>query len=861
MPLESGTRLGAYEILGPLGAGGMGEVYRALDTRLGRDVAVKILPSLFSSDPERLSRFEQEARAAAALNHPNIAVVHDVGVEGETHYIVQEFLSGSSLREVLTTQRSKPLQAWLTIAAEIADALAAAHRAGIVHRDIKPENVIVTDDGRAKVLDFGLAKLAEPGAATMSAESPTMLGTMAGAVLGTIGYMSPEQAAGQPADRRTDIFALGCILYEMTGGRRPFEGRSAAEAIAHVLHDEPPPLRDARPDVPAGVERIVRKCLVKDPARRYQHADDLAVDLRDVERLGERATGTAATAPARGLATHWWLAIAGAAVVTAVFATRYFTPAATISQGVIRFEAPAVLSSVYNRVLAMSPDGRFVVNISEEGVVVRPLDELAGRVLEGTAGGRDPAVSPDSRSVAFWLNDQIRRVPIEGGPVVPVGPAPGRPLGLSWAADGYIYWGRGSQGVWRLPASGGDPEQVKVLVRGQYAHGPQLLPDGEWLIFTRATRVNGWNDAEIVAARLGSDEERVLVDQGHEARWVPGYLTYVRDTILFALPFDDATLTTSGDAAILAEGLVLAMMDTTGAAFYALSDSGTLAYVGGPGVDARRPLWVEGDTETPLPVPPGRLSQVRLSPDGRQVAVRQYENGWHIWWYDAESPTGTRLTTDGSNRNPVWSPDGEWLYYASDRNGELDVWRRRADLGGTAELVYGAEGNQVPVGITPDGRLVFITIDPTGSTISSVDPARPDVVDVLIDRPVDAPDADLSLDGRLLAYQSFTGGDWQIRVLELATKRQWTVATGFQPVWSQDGATLLYQTPTNLMLIPVSAERGFESGAAIGLDRRASPTGCCDLVDRRRVIVFEELTPDPPIRVVVNWPAAIGAGR
>src|SRR5688572_23911614 len=270
MPLTPGTKLGAYEVIAPLGAGGMGEVYRARDTRLGRDVAIKILPPAFASDPERLSRFEQEARAAAALSHPHIAAVFDVGVDGATHYIVQELLTGASLRDVIALHRSKTMREWATLAAEIADALAAAHRAGIVHRDVKPENIIVTADGRAKVLDFGLAKLAEPGADAVSSNSPTMMGTMAGAVLGTVGYMSPEQAAGQPADRRTDIFALGCVLYEIVAGRRPFEGRSTAEVIAHLLHDDPPPLEhvdSVRPDVPADLVRIVQKCLVKEPTR------------------------------------------------------------------------------------------------------------------------------------------------------------------------------------------------------------------------------------------------------------------------------------------------------------------------------------------------------------------------------------------------------------------------------------------------------------------------------------------------------------------------------------------------------------------------------------------------------------------
>ena len=305
MSLSAGARLGPYEIGAPIGAGGMGQVYKAVDSRLGRQVAIKVLPPEFSADPERLSRFEQEARAAAALNHPHIAAVYDIGVQGHTQYIVQEYLDGASLRARLTERRDRPIAEWLTIASDIASALATAHQTGIVHRDIKPENIMVSPDGRAKVLDFGLAKLIEPGGAgAVDANSPTALGTMAGMVMGTVGYLAPEQAAGLPVDRRADIFSLGCILYEMAAGERPFAGRSAAETIAHVLHDEPRPLAEIKPNTPLEFQRIVGKCLAKDPARRYQHADDLALDLRDLAArpvsVSAPQTGNPARARTRG---------------------------------------------------------------------------------------------------------------------------------------------------------------------------------------------------------------------------------------------------------------------------------------------------------------------------------------------------------------------------------------------------------------------------------------------------------------------------------------------------------------------------------------------------------------------------------
>ncbi len=663
--LPTGTRLGPYEIVAAIGAGGMGEVYRATDTRLGRDVAIKILPAAFASDPERLTRFEQEARAAAALSHPNIAVVHDVGADGSTHYFVQEFLSGASLRDVLTKERSKPIRAWADLAAEVADALAAAHRAGIVHRDIKPENIIVTADGRAKVLDFGLAKLSEPGADVVSSNSPTMMGTLAGAVMGTVGYMSPEQAAGQPADRRTDIFALGCVLYEMIAGRPPFGGRSAAEIIAHVLHDDPPAVDTGRTDVPPGIARIVRKCLSKEPARRYQHADDLALDLRDeAAQTDSRHAAPAPHAAARRTpALGWWLAIVGAGLVGAIV-TWQLMPVDRQATPVIRFATATTLNGTYNRVIAVTPDGTRIVYTQggEPGLLVRSLDQIEARGLPGTDGARDIAVSPDSRHVAFWVSDQIRRSPLDGGPVVTVGPAPGRPSGLSWSADGFIYFGRGADGVWRLPASGGQPELVKAMKPSQDAHGPQMLSNGAWLIYTRASRVNGWNDAAIVAVRPGSDEERIVVEPAQDARAVPGFLTFVHDGLLRAMRFDGSTASVSGEPMLLAEGVGRSTMDMTGAAFFGASDSGVLAYVGGRGFDSAQLTWLDaGGATTALPIPPAPITQVRLSRDGRRIAARVFDNGSHIFLYDVDRPTGTKISIEGSNRNPIWSDDGTWI--------------------------------------------------------------------------------------------------------------------------------------------------------------------------------------------------------
>jgi Tol biopolymer transport system component len=861
--MTPGTRLGAYQVVAKLGEGGMGEVYRARDTRLGREVALKILPAAFASDPERLSRFEQEARAAAALSHPNIAVIHDVGVHENTHFIVQEFLQGASLRDVLSKERSKPVREWLSLAAEVADALAAAHRAGIVHRDIKPENVIVTAEGRAKVLDFGLAKLAEPGADVVSANSPTMMGTMAGAVMGTAGYMSPEQAAGQPADRRTDIFALGCVLYEMIAGRRPFDGRSAAEIIAHVLHDDPAPVEAVRPDVPPEIARIVRKCLTKESARRYQHADDLALDLRDAAaRPAHQATvPLASVQPRRGPATGVWLALVAAAAAVAGIATWQLKPAQRADNRIIRFGVPIQPSSTFNRVIAVSPDGRSVVmtGLGDEGLYVRAIDQVDVRGLAGTAGARDPAISPDSRDVVFWISDQIKRIPLAGGAVVPLGAAPGRPLGLSWASDGFIYYGRGAEGIWRIAASGGRAEQVKTMRPGQFAHGPQLVAGGAWLLYTRASRVNGWNDAAIVAIRPGSDEERIVLEPAHDARAVPGFLMYVHDGLLRTRSFDEKTASVSGEPVLLAEGVGRSVMDTTGAAYFGVSDTGVVAFLGGRGYDSTQMTWIDGSgAETALPAPAAPISQVSLSPDGRRIAARVFDNGSHIVVYDVDRPTGVRISGEGSHRNPIWSSDGAWIYFASDQKGTLDVWRRRADLGGSPELVYGPDGNQVPVGLTSDGTLVFLTLDPGGSSISRVDPTKPESLAVLVDRSVDSPEGSLSFDGRFLAYQAIAADTWQVRILDLASGRHATVGRGYSPAWSPDGTALVHQNTDGEFVVPFSPATG-TVGKGLHISKEQLQPGCCDIGKDGRVLALKGLWNQTSATIVVNWPAMAGA--
>ena len=544
--MDPGTKLGPYEITDQLGAGGMGEVYLAEDSRLGRKVAIKVLPAEFASDAERLARFEQEARAAAALNHPHIASVFDVGTEDGTHFMVQEYLEGDTLREPLG-KGALPLKKALGLATEIAEALAAAHAAGIIHRDMKPENIFVTTEGHAKVLDFGLAKLTEvaaagsPGGAT---QSPTMMGTVAGQVMGTAGYMAPEQVVGSDnIDHRADLFAFGCVLYEMATGARAFAGRSIAETLAHIQHDDPPPIQEFDPSLPDELQRIVGKCIAKERERRFQGANDLVVDMKtlalEVESGAALPTSSAAQNTTRGIPSMLTAptVVASALVASAlvgalgVWITTPSPPESLIRRFYIDYPPETTFLADSSLGVAISPDGSSVVFAANRQLWLRAIDDLVATPIRGTELTRVPFFSPDGQQLGFWGNDgQIKSISVAGGAPVSLGSAPEFPYGASWADDGYIYFGQGPSGILRVSETGGEPESVVQMEAGEQAHGPQLLPGGEWLLFTLRSGSGSWSDASIVARPVSGGERKVLVTGGTDGGYVPtGHIVYSRD--------------------------------------------------------------------------------------------------------------------------------------------------------------------------------------------------------------------------------------------------------------------------------------------------------------------------------------------
>ena len=869
-----GRTLSHYEITAKLGEGGMGEVWRATDASLNREVAIKLLPAELAADPERLERFKREAQAIAALNHPNIVTIHSVEEADGVHLLAMELVEGRSLDELLPTDGFE-LEQLFPLAIQIAAALAAAHEKGIVHRDLKPANVMVTDDGRVKVLDFGLAKLAE----SETEDEATQLMTQAGMVLGTVPYMSPEQVQAQPVDHRSDVFSFGAVLYEMACGQRPFQGDNAASVISAVLKEQPVPVAQVKLDLPRHLGRIVRRCLEKQPQRRYQSAHDIGLELEGLEselRVGlDKATldssssapGVALTEPTR---TRSWprlalgaTAIALAALALGVSLGRGFRPRTQGESEVLRLDLTAPgHGGTNNRVLSIAPDGSAIVLSSSRGLWLRQMSDRKARWLTGFPEFREPTFSPDGQEVAFWSAGHLNRITVDGSAPAPVGPSIGRPVGIGWGGDGAIYVGQGRDGVWRVQPDGGEPEQVATVEDGQLAHGPDLLPGGEWLVFSVSESMSRWDEAAIVAHSLRTGERHVLVDGGREPRYAAsGHLLFVRDNVLYAAPLRLGSIPTAGPAVALESSIRTATLDNTGAAYYDISDSGTLVHITGEDRARAGLAWVAEDgTEEQLPIEPRVFGAIRLSSDQRRLVAEVADPviGDQVYLFDVDRPNGTRLSVEGSNRNPVWSPEDEYVYFASDAAGDLDIYRRRVDMSSGPELVHAAPGDQIPAAIFPDGSgMVFVESSPSNNDIW-----RLDFAEAATPQPLAVTDDDerlpaLSSDGGLLAYTAFESGDWVVIVREMATGRRHQVGAGWAPVWSRNGSRLFFSNREDVIVrVEVTRRSPFEWGAVTRIaglvDARNLDVG----TDGKRILVPRPVdgeVRDDSIAVTLNW--------
>ena len=817
VPLQPGTRLGPYEIQAPLGAGGMGEVYKATDTRLSRTVAIKVLPSHFTDNAEMRLRFDREAHTIAALNHPHICTLHDVGRQGDTDFLVMEYLEGETLAARIE-RGPLPLDEALDIATQIADAIEKAHAQGVTHRDLKPGNVMLTEAG-AKLLDFGLAKLREAPKASLSGAPLPAMGTSTapGTILGTMQYMAPEQLEGKEADARTDLFAFGAVLYEMVTGKRAFEGKSQAHLIAAIISVQPDPISKTIPSAPPALDFLVERCLAKDPDQRVQTATDVVAKLRWIAERGS-AGGAQTQHATRRRFTLAQSALAAVTLLVIVMAVIVFViPGDTASHPVTRFLVD-VPDMPVAEAISISPDGRLLAYSASDGgataLFVRPLNREAGQKLPGTEGAGRLFWSPDSRWIAFFAGGRLKKVEAIGGP--PQNICETADLrGGTWNADDLIVFAS-SKGLQRVLAAGGQPSAIELSdeIAKQAPREPYFLPDGKQYLFLAGSQKE--SESAIYAASLDSTTTTRLVVTQSNAVYAPptgsgheGYLLFHREGTLYAQSFDADDLELSGEAIRVADGLP---HSNEGAAPLAVSHTGILVYrnepprqtvspgaaVGTNNLAEDPPLRWTTRTGTSEPASaPGAWEGVDVSPDGKRAAAHRHESaGGDVWIFETGQMTPSKLTFDSSqdNSSPIWSPDGTRIAYSSQRNGKLGLFVKAADNSKAEEPIIESEFPAMPMSWSGT-RIVYWTRDPkTAGDIWSVDIVEKKAIPVL-QTPADERNPQVAPDGKWIAYSSNETGRSEVYIRpfpEGAAKIQVSVNGGVFPRWRRDGRELYF---------------------------------------------------------------------
>ena len=823
--LNAGTRLGPYEITGAIGAGGMGEVYRARDTRLERIVAVKVLSPRLADNPASRERFEREARTIASLNHPHICVLHDIGHQNDTEYLVMEYLEGETLAERLK-KGALPLEQVLQYAIEIADALDKAHRKGITHHDLKPGNIMLTKTG-TKLLDFGLAKLQQEAApATPLSELSTMAEPVTGhgMILGTLQYMAPEQVEGQTdrIDGRSDIFAFGAVVYEMATGKRAFEGKSQASVIAAILERDPPAMSSLQPMTPPALDRVVKKCLAKEPDRRWQAASDVCDELKWIAQGGSQPLSaqsvSAKSAPAGPRPLVLGIGALAIALLTALAVWNLKPPAAPSIKPVSRFaisfppEQSLGASDITRIALALSPDGTKLAYIaSEKGtqrIYLRSLDSLAATPISGTEGGSTPFFSPDGQWLGFFAAGKLRKVSLNGGAAVTLSDASGFGLGGSWGSQGTIALG-GLAGIQQIADGGGTLHPVTHLEQGEAAHAwPELLPNDQAILFT----VAGSGSPRVAVQALRSGKRRDLFSGGTPRLTQSGQLVYAQGGTLMVTPFDVQTLTVKRAAIPTVSGVL--QSPVTGAAQYSISSTGTLAYLPGSAAAQSKLVWVNRKgAEQPLDVPSHAYLDPRLSPDGRTIAVGTSDDGLQISLFDPSRKTLSPFTFQGNNRVPVWTPDGKRIVFWSDTTGTANLYWMRADGSGGREQLRSSNYLNIPFSFSRDGQLLAFS-ELNAVTAEDIWVLRmSDRKAQLFLESADAPA--FSPDGHWLAYVSEESGRREVYVQPYpgpGGKYQISTAGGTEPLWNHNGRELFYRNEDKMMAVDIYTEPGFAAG-------------------------------------------------
>jgi len=891
MPLAPGIRLGPYEIVSTLGSGGMGQVYRARDTRLDRVVAIKVLPPDLTTRPDRDERFAREARAVAALSHPHICALHDFGRDNGIDYLVMEYLEGETLAERLIAG-PLPLAEVLRYSIEIADALDHAHRRGFVHRDLKPANVMVTKSG-AKLLDFGLAKsrpratFLESGPSTPGAATQSL--TAEGTLIGTLHYMAPEQLEGREADARSDIFAFGAVLYEMATDRKAFDGQSHASVIAAILSTDPPPMKGLQPLVPPALDRIAQKCLAKDPDERWQSAHDLKTALQwtsDPDRNESRIVAT----PAR---VNWrervaWI-MCGVLLLATIFAIASRWRAASLNSAApnrhaTRFSVgPPENATLFSggSVMALSPDGLHLALIATPSggsplVWIRSLDSTVARPLVNTIGATQPFWSPDSRFVAFMADGKLKKADVTSGEVQTLCDAKG--TAGTWSRSGVILFKSDITGrIERVSANGGPSTTVIGIdsTRGEVVlNWPQFLPDGRhFLYFVRSTQ-SDFNGI-YVADFDGRERTRVLSAESQAYYVSPGYLVFHREGTLFARRFDPASRKSTGDVALpLVDNVWFNSM--TGRGVFSVSDTGVLAY---RTAEDSVLSWFdrEGNARGTLG-PPDQYRDPAISPDGRTVAIARLDRQFgtdDIWLMDAERGSPTRFTFHpGSDRAPVWAPQGERIAFASRRSEKADIYVKSTTGAAAEQLLLSLPRGVRPVDWSRDGRfLIFVQpgVD-MHFDLWALPPYPGQTPFAVLETAATEQLGQLSPDGRWLAYDSNETGTYEVYVRPFPgrTTEKWKISDrgGIEPKWRRDGRELFYLgADGRLMAVTVRTTPSFEHDAPRALFETGAVSGSLGIRGRNQY----DVAPDggrflitvlgrgssTPITVVLNWPVML----
>ena len=875
MPLSAGTKLGPYEVLSAIGAGGMGEVYKARDTRLDRTVAIKVLPTHLADRAELRERFEREAKTIASLNHPHICTLYDTGHQDGTDYLVMEYLEGETLAQRLL-KGPMPLEQVLQYGIEISDALDKAHRKGITHRDLKPGNIMLTKSG-TKLLDFGLAKLAQEAAPTTpDSQLPTMKSavTAEGTILGTLQYMAPEQVEAKEVDARTDIFAFGAVVYEMATGKKAFEGKTSASVMAKILETDPPSMASLAPTTPASLDRLVKKCLAKEPDKRWQAASDVCDELRWIADSSTPVGGTTIPAPER---KNWataalWFGAAVAACAIVAMAAWFLKPAPPRPVSRFTMSLPPGQQLDNNGALAISPDGTRLVYSAYNGVsntparralqiYLRPMDGLEAHLIPDTEGARDPFFSPDGQWIGFAAGGRLKKISISGGAAVTLADIGGLSGGgASWGNQGMIAFANWVGPIQQVADTGGNPQPLTKSGKSENAQiAPDWLPDGKALLFTVPITITNGDAGKIEVQSVGSAEHRDLIPSGIFPHYSPsGHLIYVQGVTLMAVPFDAKRLAIGGAAVPVIEGVQPNK--------YSFSNTGTLVYAPGSIQQPQlRLVWVDRKgAEQPVNAPPHNYVLPRISPDGKRVTTGIEEADSQIWTYDLSRDTLTRLTFEGkSNVDPIWTPDGGRVVFKG--SGNRLFWQP-ADGSGAAEALTKSElsSNNIPGSVSPDGQVLAFTENRDTRQIWIL-PLKGGQPQQFVQSPSYETAPRFAPDGRWIAYASDESGRSEIYVRPYpGPGGKWQISTegGTEPVWNPKGGELFYRSGNKMMAVQHTTQPTFSAGKPRMLfegpyvptprsfpDYDVSPDGQRFLMLKAN----EQAQPPGQINVVLNW--------